>query len=69
MSQIFYLFIYFNQNCLPNIGKDFCFIRNEDTMATITVVCILAKKPISHWTKQDLVEGFHLTRKRKRLPA
>lgn len=54
-----------NQNCLQNIGRDFCFIRNEDTMATIRIVCILAKKPIFHWTKQVLVEDFHLILNRK----
>lgn len=46
----YFIFFFLNQNCLANIGRDFCFIRNEDTMATIIVVCILDKKPIFHWT-------------------
>lgn len=39
--------IFFPQNCLPNIGRDFCFIRNKETMATIVVVCIWLRNQFS----------------------
>lgn len=43
----FGLFFFFYQNCLPNVGRDFCFIRNKETMATIAVVCIWLRNQFS----------------------
>lgn len=40
------LYPFLNQNCLPNTGMNLCFIRNKDSISTITVFCTLAKKPI-----------------------